>query len=132
MLCCKPEDKSIDSSKQISEKLESILVDKGRYQCLVGKLIYLSHTRPNITFVVSLVNQFMNSPKKEHMDVMYRILRYLKLTLRKGILFRKNSKREIDIYTNANSAGNLLNKRSLLVIVHMFRKTLLHGEARNN
>ena len=44
------------------------LMDKGRYQRLVGRLIYLSHTRPDIAFVVSLVSQFMHCPTEDHMQ----------------------------------------------------------------
>jgi len=42
-------------------------VDKGRYQRLMGRLIYLSHTRLDIAFAISLVSQFMHSPTEEHM-----------------------------------------------------------------
>ena len=71
----------------------SALVDKGRNQRLVGKLIYLSHTRPDIAFSVNMVSQFTYNPTKERMKVVYRILRYLKMTTRKeGILFQKNTK----------------------------------------
>ena len=42
-------------------------MNKTRYQKLVGKLIYLSHTRPDIAFAVSLVSQFMHSPYEKHL-----------------------------------------------------------------
>ena len=77
-------------------------IDKGRYQRLVGKLIYLSHTRPDISFVVSVVSQFMNNPAEEHMEVVYRILRYLKLTPGQGLFFGKNSDRNLEIFTDAD------------------------------
>nr|KYP37763.1 hypothetical protein KK1_041022 [Cajanus cajan] len=60
--------------------------DKGRYQRLVGKLIYLSHTRPNIAYAVNVVSQFMHDPRKPHMDAVERILRYLKSAPGKGYL----------------------------------------------
>ncbi|RVW34457.1 hypothetical protein CK203_081392 [Vitis vinifera] len=47
----------MDLNLKLGEKSTKIPVDRGRYQCLVGKLIYLSHTRPNITFAVSNVSQ---------------------------------------------------------------------------
>ena len=78
-----------------------MLVDKGRYQRLVSKLIYLSHTRPDIAFVVSQVSQHMDSPIEDHMEV-YRILRYLITTPAKGLFFRKNEERGVKIYTNAD------------------------------
>lgn len=87
-------------------------VDKGRYQRLVGKLIYLSHTRPDISFAVSTVSQFMNSPTEEHMDVVYRIIRYLKMTPGQGLFFQKTTNREIEIFTDADWAGSVTDRRS--------------------
>ena len=52
---------------------KKVSVDTTRYQRLVGKLIYLSHTRPDIAFAVSVVSQFMYSPYEEHLEVIYRI-----------------------------------------------------------
>ena len=46
------------------------------------------------------------------MEAMYRILRYLNLTPGKGLLFKKNDKREIDIYNDVDHVGNILNRRS--------------------
>jgi hypothetical protein len=46
-------------------------VDHERYQRLVGKLIYLSHRRPDISFVVSVVSHYMHDPRKGHMDAVY-------------------------------------------------------------
>jgi len=63
--------------------------DKDRYQQLVGRLIYLSHTRLDITYAVSMVSQFMHAPNKEHMEAVYRILRYLKGSPGRGLLFIK-------------------------------------------
>jgi DNA-binding protein len=57
-------------------------------QCLVGKLIYLSHTQPNIAYVVSVINQFMHNPKEVHLQAAHRVLQYLKGRLGKGILFK--------------------------------------------
>ena len=81
---------------------------------LVGKLIYLSHTRPDTAFPVSVVSQFMNKPNEEHTDAAYRILRYLKMTRGKGIFFQKGANKGIEIYSNANQ---------LLSIASMYRET---------
>ena len=93
ILRCKPVDTPMDYTNKLGTVKGSALVDKGRNQRLVGKLIYLSHTRLDIAFSVNMVSQFTYNPTKERMKVVYRILRYLKMTTRKeGILFQKNTK----------------------------------------
>ena len=78
MLGCKPTDTPMDTNVKLDSKEASKPIDKGRFQRLVGKLIYLSHTRPDINFAVSYVSQFMHAPTKEHMNAVTWVLRYLK------------------------------------------------------
>ena len=73
-----------------------------RYQRRVEKPIYLSHTRPDITYAVNVVSQFMHDPRKLHMDDVERILRYLKSTPRKGILFSNHGNLKVEGYTDAD------------------------------
>ncbi|RVX07328.1 Retrovirus-related Pol polyprotein from transposon RE1 [Vitis vinifera] len=98
--------------KKLGIEKESTPVDRGRYQRLVGRLIYLSHTRPDIGFAVSAVSQFMHSPTEEHMEAVYRILRYLKMTPGKGLFFRKTENRDTEVYSDADWAGNIIDRRS--------------------
>ncbi|RVW80146.1 Retrovirus-related Pol polyprotein from transposon TNT 1-94 [Vitis vinifera] len=98
MLGCKPAETPMDTTVKLEESNGSALVDKGRYQRLVGKLIYLSHTRPDIGFFVSVVSQFMNNPTEKHMTAVIRILRYLKMTPGKGLFFQRTTKKEIEIF----------------------------------
>ena len=56
------------------------LRDPGRYRRLVGRLNYLTITRPDISFPVSVVSQFLQSPCDSHWDAVIRILRYIKGT----------------------------------------------------
>ncbi|RVW33894.1 Retrovirus-related Pol polyprotein from transposon RE1 [Vitis vinifera] len=112
MLGCKPIETPMDSQKKLGIEKESTPVDRGRYQRLVGRLIYLSHTRPDIGFAVSAVSQFMHSPTEEHMETVYRILRYLKMTPGKGLFFRKTENRDTEVYSDADWAGNIIDRRS--------------------
>ena len=57
----------MDPNLKLQENSEGQMVDKGRFQRLVGRLIYLSHTRHSIAFAVSLVSWFMHCPTDEHM-----------------------------------------------------------------
>lgn len=68
----------------------------------MGKLIYLSHTQPDIAYAVSLVSQFMHSPSEDHMRVVVRILQYIKSSPRRGLMFKKNEHLRIEGFSNAN------------------------------
>ena len=84
------------------------------YQRLVGRLIYLSHTRPNIAYAVGVISQFMHNPKETHLQLVHTILHYLKSSPRKGILFKKGTELTLEAYTDADYAGSMVNTRSTL------------------
>ena len=93
MMGCKPVDTPMDANVKLDMKENDEPVDKGQFQRLVGKLIYLAHTPLDIAFVVSCVSQFMHSLSKSHLDAVYWILKYLKGTPGRGLLFQKNEER---------------------------------------
>ena len=70
MLGCKSTVTPIDQKHRVSADAGEP-VDHERYQRLVGRLIYLSHTCPNISFAVSMVSRYMHDPRKGHMNVVY-------------------------------------------------------------
>ena len=109
---CRLADTLIDPDQKLGDDKEGDMVNTTRYQKLVGKLIYLSHRRPNIAFTVSLGSQFMHSPYKKHLEAMYRILRYLKGTPGKGLLFQQTTQQNIEAYTDADRAGSIIDRRS--------------------
>ena len=76
----------------------------------MGKLIYLSHTRSDIAYAVSLISQFMHNPSKNYMKAVVRILRYLKSSPGKGLMFRKHSHLNIEGYTDVDWTGSSDNK----------------------
>ena len=110
MLGCKPSDTPIEAGRRSED--DGSFIDKKRYQRLVGRLIYLSHTRPDIAFAVSLVSQHMHSPKEAHLQAVYRILRYLKNSPGKGLFFQKNASKDVEIFTDADWAGSKEDRRS--------------------
>ena len=99
---CRPANTPMDPNHKLTDIKDGTLVDIAQYHKLVGKLIYLAHTRPDIAFLVSVVSQFMDSPYEEHLDVVFQISRYLKSTPRKGLFFKKGDRRTIEAYTDAN------------------------------
>ncbi|KAK3037954.1 hypothetical protein RJ639_030659 [Escallonia herrerae] len=108
---CRPVETPIDPNQKLGDN-KGDPVNTSRYQKLVGKLIYLSHTRPDIAFAISLVSQFMHSPHEEHLEAIYRILRYLKSSPGKRLFFRNNEQRNLKAYTDADWAGSITDRKS--------------------
>ncbi|RVW59741.1 Retrovirus-related Pol polyprotein from transposon RE1 [Vitis vinifera] len=105
-----PSDTPIKARK--STESDGKPVDRERYQRLVGRLIYLSHTRPDIAFAISVVSQHMHSLKESHLKALYKIPIYLKGSLRQGLFFKKGDSKMVEIYTNVDWAGSEEDRRS--------------------
>lgn len=76
------------------------------YRTLVGSLVYLTVTRPDIAFAVHLGSQFMSSPRSTHYATVLRILRYIKGTMFHGLHFSSESSLDLHGYCDADWAGD--------------------------
>jgi Reverse transcriptase (RNA-dependent DNA polymerase) len=112
MINCKPVDTPMVQNLKLDIEPNKRPENRERYQKLVGKLIYLSHTRPDITYAVSVVSRFMHCPSEEHMEAVMRILRYLKGAPGRGIYFRKYQHLEVVGYSDADWAGCAIDRKS--------------------
>ncbi|PKA57434.1 Retrovirus-related Pol polyprotein from transposon TNT 1-94 [Apostasia shenzhenica] len=111
LLGCRPASSPINQNhKLVGEVGEPI--DKGRYQKIVGRLLYLSHTRPDIAYAVGVVSRYMHDPREPHMKVVTQILRYLKGCPGQGILFSPNDHLKVECYTDADWGGSLDDRKS--------------------
>jgi hypothetical protein len=88
------------------------LADPTLYRQLVGSLVYLTATRPDISYAVHLVSQFMFAPRSTHFSVVLRILRYLKGTLFYGLHFSANSSLVLSGYFDADWGRDPTDSRS--------------------
>ena len=74
------------------------------YRWLIGSLIYLTLTWPDIAYSVGVVSRYMSNPKKPHLDAVKRILRYVKDTINFGILYKKTRDYQVNGYRDADYA----------------------------
>lgn len=87
------------TSKMYEDKVEAIL-----YWQIVGKLIYLTNNKPNITFATNILSRFMPAPQRPHMEAAKYMLRHLRGTSDLGILFKENTLDNVEGYTKSNWA----------------------------
>jgi histone deacetylase 1/2 len=86
--------------------------DSTRYRSMVGALQYLTLTRPDISFSVNKVCQYLHAPTTVHLTAVKRILRYVKDTITTGLTFRKSSSTLISAFSDADWAGCVDDRRS--------------------
>jgi Reverse transcriptase (RNA-dependent DNA polymerase) len=103
-LGAKPTGTPIETNIKLGLEDGEPLPDIGQYQRLIGKLIYLTVTRPDIVFAVSIVSQFMHAPRTSHLSTIDIILRYLKGTPGQGIWMKKNVTNNVVGYSDADWA----------------------------
>jgi hypothetical protein len=82
-------------------------IDRTEYKQLIGSLIYITTTRPDIMYAVSFLSRFMAAPKEGHLLAAKRILRYLKGTMNFGIFYKRSSDNTLKGYTDSDFAGDL-------------------------
>ena len=85
-LGAKPVNFPMEQNVKLSNEGE-LLKDPSPYRRLVGRLIYLTITRLDITYLVHILSRFMHAPRKPHMEASMQILRYLKNNSSQGLLF---------------------------------------------
>jgi hypothetical protein len=112
MFGCKAIDNPVEVNIKLGESSKNPLVDKGRYQRLVCQLLFLSHTRPDIAYIVSVVSQFIHLSCESFMEVVCWVLRYFKSSPGKGLLFSRYDHLKIEAYTNADLARSIMDRRS--------------------
>ena len=96
-------DTHIEESLKLYIEPNQVPINKGRCQRLVGRLMYLAYTRPDLTYALSAISQYMHNLGEQHMNAVVCILKHLKSTLGKGILFIEHANyQSVDAYTNAD------------------------------
>ncbi len=97
---------------KLSANEGDLVEDTIMYKRIVGSLIYMTITRLNLSYAIGMVNQFMQTPRKSHLDVVRRLMRYIKHILQCGIFYEAKSQLQVQGYTDADWVDNVLDRRS--------------------
>ena len=89
---CKPTPSTFQSGVKLSTTCTSPEVDATLYRQLVGSLLYLTHSRPDLSFAIGHVSRYMQTPHESHWKAVKRILRYIQGTIQFGIHYSTGGK----------------------------------------
>ena len=126
MIGCKPISIPLEQNVKLSARKGELLEDLTMYKCIVGTLIYMTITKPNLSYDVGLVSQFMQALRKPHLDVTRRILRYVKCTLQYGLFYEVGYLIQVHGYMDASLASSIFDRRSTSGFIFSLRSTTIN------
>ena len=100
------------------------------YRCLVGNLVYLTITHPDISYAVHQVSQYLFAPRSTHYAVVLCILRYLKGTLFHDLFYFAQSPLVLRVFSNADWAGDPTNRRSTTSYCFLLGSSLISWQSK--
>jgi hypothetical protein len=125
MLGCRPTSTPMDPNLKLSVEFGELLSNPSMYQRLVGRLIYLTNTRPDLTFAVSVVSQFRYAPCTSHLDAVHHILRYVKTSPGFGLFYSAGHQSGLSCFTDADYVGSQTNRHSTTGLSTFYRNHLI-------
>jgi len=131
MESCKEASTPMPSSCYMDANAAGKGVDQTKYRGLIGSLLYLTTSRPDIMFVVCLCARYQANPKESHFKVAKRILKYLKGTTNVGIWYPSYSLIHLIGYSNSDFAGCKLDLKGTSGLVIFLDQVSFLGIVRN-
>ncbi|GKB16442.1 ribonuclease H-like domain-containing protein [Tanacetum coccineum] len=116
LLACKPSATPLEQNLSITNEptdLDKVLDNITEYQKLIGKLIYFTHTRLDISYSGHCLSQFMHKPLRSHLKIALKVLRYLKGNPGKEIHMVKQPKASLEAFVDAGWLSVLLQERDV-------------------
>ncbi|KAK2980497.1 hypothetical protein RJ640_022499 [Escallonia rubra] len=108
----RPSEFPMEQNLKLSNSTGAILSDPSPYRRLVGRLIYLTVTRPDIVHTVNILSQFMHQPQQPHLDAAHRLIHYLKGSPGQGIFLHSQSDLALKAFYDSDWASCPMTRRS--------------------
>ncbi|KAK2427482.1 putative mitochondrial protein [Trifolium repens] len=109
---CKPMNTPMHPTSSLSKEESEGKVDQKLYRGMIGSLLYLTASRPDILFSICLCARFQSDPRESHFTAVKRIFRYLKATCNIGLLYLKSNDYKLIGFCDADYAGDRIERKS--------------------
>ncbi|GJR57400.1 retrovirus-related pol polyprotein from transposon TNT 1-94 [Tanacetum coccineum] len=102
---CDPVDTPMVEKSKLDEDKEGKAVDPSHYRGMIGTLLYLTASRPDLQFAICMCARYQARPTEKHLHTVKRIFRYLNGTVNRGLWYLKDSSITLTAFANANHAS---------------------------
>ncbi|XP_022891708.1 uncharacterized protein LOC111406530 [Olea europaea var. sylvestris] len=92
----------LDQNVKLAKDKRDLLADPSIYRSLIGRLLYLTITRPDLSYSIQLLSQYMDKPKLPHLYAAHKVLRYLKRELGQGLFYPSISDLQLKGYSDSD------------------------------
>lgn len=109
---CRYADTPMGINEKFLDEDEAELVDAKMYRSLIGKLLYVVHTRPDICYAVNFLSRFMSRPNVKHLCAAKRVVKYLAGTVKFGLFYPNRCEGCMEGFTDSDWGGSLSDRKS--------------------
>ncbi|GJW14754.1 retrovirus-related pol polyprotein from transposon TNT 1-94 [Tanacetum coccineum] len=128
---CDPVDTPMVEKSKLDEDKEGKAVDPSHYRGMIGTLLYLTASRPDLQFAICMCARYQARPTEKHLNAVKRIFRYLKGTIHRGLWYPKDSSIALTAFADANHAGYQDTRRSTSGSMQLLVIDLLAGRLKD-
>ncbi|GJS90634.1 retrovirus-related pol polyprotein from transposon TNT 1-94 [Tanacetum coccineum] len=107
-----PMDTPMVEKSNLDKDKEGKAVDPSHYRCMIGTLLYLTASRPDLQFAICMCARYQARPTEKHLNAVKRIFRYLKRTVNRGLWYPKDSSIALTTFADADHASCQDTRRS--------------------
>ncbi|KAK2354629.1 putative mitochondrial protein [Trifolium repens] len=130
LLAAKPVSTPMQPQLQLQKSSRNALSDPTTYRRLVGRLLYLTHSRPEIAYAVRKLSQFLDSPTDTHMLAALHVLKFLKNSPGQGLFFKANSTLLLQGYSDSDWGACLDTRRSTTGFCYFLGSSLISWKSK--
>jgi len=130
LTACKPINTPSSPTVKLNDDTSDLLDDPINFRRLIGKLVYLTNTRPDICFAVQQISQFMSQPRQPHLQAAFRILKYLKGAPAKGLFYLVNNPHKLQAFSDSDWATCNTTRKSITGYCVFYGKCLISWKSK--
>jgi len=129
---CKSISTPFSTSCHLDHDIARNPIDDTKYKGLIGSLLYLTASRPNIMFAVCMCARFQSTPKESHFNAAKRILKYLQGTKEVGLWYPSNISLNLTGYSDSDFAGCKIDRKSTSGTCHLLGSSLISWQCKKH